>query len=179
MGFDLYGISPVIDRPEPIREDYDDTEKFYEDLGKYHKNNPGVYFRANVWYWRPLWTYVIQVCDHILSEEDIEGGDYNGGYVIDKEKCSKMALQLSIELACGSTRKYAELYKEEQDSTPDEECYLCKGTGQRSDAYVDGECNGCRGKGTRRPFSTQYPFNVETVEDFVEFVRNSGGFQIC
>ena len=55
MGFDIYAVEPQ------------DKE-----------NN---YFRSNVWYWRPLWQLVEFICND-LTNEDIEGGGYNDGYII-------------------------------------------------------------------------------------------------
>lgn len=34
------------------------------------------------------------------------------------------------------------------------------------------------GKGTVRPYETYYPLYVEAVEEFAEFARQSGGFEI-
>ena len=49
----------------------------------------------------------------------------------------------------------------------------------RNDEYVKGQCNGCQGKGSVRPFSTNYPFDLENLKEFADFCEQSGGFEIC
>lgn len=41
------------------------------------------------------------------------------------------------------------------------------------------KCGGCEGKGERRPWDTHYPFSVENVQEFADFLLDSGGFEIC
>ena len=65
MGFDLNGINPKINKP--------DTDE-----------NPGVYFRNNVWWWRPLWDFVCMQCDDFMTESQKMGGSYNDGKLIDQ-----------------------------------------------------------------------------------------------
>ena len=35
------------------------------------------YFRSNVWYWRPLWLFVVTYCDDILTADQLKRGNYN------------------------------------------------------------------------------------------------------
>ena len=81
MGFDLSGVNPKINKDISTYKHYnegdeiwksDDEEKrkkFYEDMDKYHNDNPGVYFRNNVWWWRPLWDFVCMQCDDFMTDE--------------------------------------------------------------------------------------------------------------
>ncbi len=76
MGMDVYGENPKIHTPKPQRpetEDYssDEMSQYFSDLRKWQDKNVGAYFRNNVWWWRPLWNYVTELCDDILTEEDI------------------------------------------------------------------------------------------------------------
>jgi hypothetical protein len=41
-----------------------------------------------------------------------------------------------------------------------------------------GWCNGCEGWGSREPWAAKYAFSVENVQEFVTFLRASGGFEI-
>ena len=41
------------------------------------------------------------------------------------------------------------------------------------------KCNGCEGKGTKRPWDTNYPFDIGNVKEFAKFAAQSGGFTIC
>ena len=62
---------------------------------------------------------------------------------------------------------------------PKEKCDLCDGTGTRNNSNREGECNGCNGNGIRSSWVTNYPFDVENVQEFVAFLKECGGFQIC
>ena len=70
MGMDLYGINP--------------------------KTDNGDYFRANVWYWRPLWQCVAYFCGDILSENDIKGGTVNSGYEYDETTALEISDRLEM-----------------------------------------------------------------------------------
>ena len=56
MGFDVYGKAPqlVSERPDiDWEKDPSDQErdKFFKDLEQFEQDNPGYYFRNNVWWW--------------------------------------------------------------------------------------------------------------------------------
>ena len=97
MGMDVYGLNPTENSPEPeavakwkhesglidwkaMESVKGAQEEYFSALEKWKEQNPGDYFRANVWWWRPLWECVAYFCDDILSEEDIAKGTYNDGY---------------------------------------------------------------------------------------------------
>ena len=101
MGFDLSGLNPKMNmKPEELSvynkyKDMDFREKWKaldadEELGKqywneyekYQEANPGVYFRNNVWWWRPLWQFVCERFDDILTDDDMQHGEYNDGHEI-------------------------------------------------------------------------------------------------
>ena len=186
MGFDLYGLNPKGDIPKPVITDWGD-KKQADDFFKYQDETPGSYFRANVWYWRPLWQYVTVTCDDILTEKDMESGAYNDGHRISKTKANRIASRLKKLDKDGSIMKYELGYKEYLTSLPKEECDICNGTGKRIDdigisarnANPDYTCNGCDGKGKKDNFGSHYPFESDVVMRFAEFCEQSGGFEIC
>jgi hypothetical protein len=153
MGFDLFGLNP--------------------------KNGHGEYFRNNVWWWRPLWSYVCRVCEDLLTNTDCREGDWNNGHNISETKAEEIAQRLGVLVTNGDTQRYSLHYSRALRRLPDEECEFCKGTGRRNDNYVKGMCNACQGKGKLRPFAANYPFRVANVRKFIEFCGNSGGFRIC
>ena len=69
MGFDLRGLKPndeiVPDEPNWLDES-DWAVQQREAWSSWQQNTPGSYFRNNVWYWRPLWNFVCEVCDDCL-----------------------------------------------------------------------------------------------------------------
>ena len=88
MGFDIYGVAPVEHTPKPVSEkdftDMNNQEKneYYKALNKFEEENPGAYFRNNVWWWRPLWYYVCKVCKSVMTEEQMLMGTDNSGAVM-------------------------------------------------------------------------------------------------
>lgn len=150
MGMDVIGVNPA-------------SEK-------------GEYFRNNVWWWRPLWEY----CCHV-SPELCEGvsGHTNDGDGLDAAGSAMLAGALQREIDLGECRRYGERYAKTIAALPDEKCDLCNGTGIRIFQEKPIKCNGCEGKGHKRPWAAHYPFSVENVQEFVYFLRDCGGFEIC
>ena len=150
MGFDLSGMNPNMTRPEPELPPF--PERTNKDWEKYHdwqEENSGVYFRNNVWWWRPLWNFVSSSCESILTERDIESGSYNDGHRISKTKADRIARRLFKMIRNGDVKAYESAYKEHLDS-------LNKDNWDKS-----------------------YPFSEDNVRQFANFCLNSGGFRIC
>ena len=74
----------------------------FDIIGIKAKSEKGEYFRNNVWYWRPLWTYICNECDDILTIKQAEGGCFNDGVKISKAKAEKIAKRLNERLNDGS-----------------------------------------------------------------------------
>jgi len=98
MGFDIHGVKP--------------TEVEHYDNFKKEEVVTGEYFRANVWYWRPLWTYICRTCDDILTEDDMEAGEYNDAHIISKSKAKRIATRLRKLDKNGYTMNYEKSYYE-------------------------------------------------------------------
>ena len=186
MGFDIYGLEPKENKVMPdilnrSWDDFNEEEKklYWEAKDKWEKENPGIYFRNNVWWWRPLWQYVCEVCEDVMSAEDIGAGGSNSGIEIGEDTVQRMVDKLIIEVALENHVKYQEHYEKELKELPDDPCHYCNETGTRNDEYVKGECNVCKGKGKKRPFACHYPFSSKNVERFLEFLSESGGIEIC
>ena len=125
MGMDVYGINP--------------------------KTDNGDYFRANVWFWRPLWQCVSYFCDDILSEEDIERGTYNDGYEYDETTALEISDKLENALKNGDLHKFVEGREKFISEMEDKD----------------------------KAFYSSYKFNIDLVMDFAKFCEQSGGFSIC
>ena len=201
MGFDLYGVNPKINtaKPEVLTEyrtdegwtDFVKLEEqglknnYFKENDKWEDDNPGSYFRNNVWWWRPLWDFICGYCDEILTEEDAEQGHSNSGHIIDEEKALAIARILENLIDDGEVEDYAKERQAMLDAEPDEECTYCEGTGRRKvgEGTTKGprtnKCNVCDGKGSSRPFNSMYPFSKDNVKEFAEFAAQSGGFEIC
>ena len=226
MGFDLSGLNPQENTPKPeaITKWYNEdgwvqwkemkkvegaSVEYFEAHEKWSEENPGDYFRANVWWWRPLWDYVCHVCDDILTEEDMEKGTFNDGHEIDHNKALSIGDRLETFYHDGVILKHQIEREAYLNGLDKEKCTICDGTGQRKiekesnkpniigiDKLLDVddnnvnfeekekvketiECNGCQGEGKRERWETHYPFEADTVLEFAQFCKQSGGFSIC
>ena len=154
--------------------------------GKAPKSEKGEYFRNNVWWWRPLWDY----CEQVFPACNLVDGHSNSGDGFDEENAIALARTLKTELEAGRTAQWEKNYLDTIANLPDEPCDFCSGMGivqvkEGWPDYVEGEvkfrdpCNACDGKKTKRPWQSNYPFSVENVQEFAEFLTDSGGFEIC
>lgn len=158
MGMDVYGKKPV--------------------------STTGEYFRNNVWWWRPLWVY----CQEVSTLARTVEGSYNDGHGLDEAGAKQLAQELFTELHSGRTAEWSAKYRTELDQLPLEDCDLCAGTGIMTVPDTDffGQrlepgtrtCHVCQGKGQRKPWASNYPFSIDNVRDFAEFLQDSGGFEI-
>tara|TARA_R110002020_G_scaffold16028_3_gene56862 strand:- start:7775 stop:8239 length:465 start_codon:yes stop_codon:yes gene_type:complete len=154
MGFDIYGMNPQTDKPEPPQPSMKGgewTKKEKEQWKKYEewRDESGGYFRNNVWWWRPLWHFVCGVCDDILTEEDRNAGEFNDGHHITDKKAKAISKRLFKMLDNGEVKKYEEGYREYIES-------LEEGSWNKS-----------------------YPFDIDNVRAFATFCSKCGGFEIC
>jgi hypothetical protein len=160
----------------------------------------GEYFRNNLWWWRPLWDYAAGVAGpELINQELWEHGHYNDGAGLYDSKAKELGQLLLSEIASGRTKQFETDYRKAMSEEPLETCGLCAGTGIRTDAVGvemgqptkelepsqaialgrdKGWCNGCNGEGKIPSFATNYPFSVENVKEFAEFLVDSGGFAI-
>jgi hypothetical protein len=150
MGMDVYGKAPIAES--------------------------GKHFRNNVWSWRPLAVYCEVVAPALT---DYEQWHFNDGAGLDAAQAVTLADMLEQELNSGATRRYAELWAAEIAAKPDEICKYCNGSGERDDAFHKGTCNACNGSGKKRPMEALYFFDTENVANWITFLRNCGGFEIC
>ena len=160
MGMDVYGLKP--------------------------KNEKGEYFRNNIWWWRPLWDYCLE--KHFSVAGKVEDGHSNSGHGLNAGDAKKLAAFIKKDLDSGKALKYAQKREEEFATLPDVACEYCESTGSRTwqphqgpnstDAIKIETCNGCKGKGNVRPWITQYPFDIDNLAEFQEFLDNCGGFSI-
>ena len=211
MGFDLYGLNPTVNKKYPpryneIMEEYgkdgmlnwkkdipeDIKDEYFELKDNYEEENPGSYFRNNVWFWRPLWSFVCVSCDDFLKEKDMSNGNYNDAHKISKTKAIKIGKRLSKLLADGTVdsveRRY-ELRKAKAD--------VHNKRVQKNLDKITKDCQDMHGKDLvpahfPEPFKTSwdkmyatkmwdsdYPFRRDNIEDFAKFCLQSGGFTIC
>ena len=207
MGFDIYGINPKMNEVPPtiLSKFHDengwnnwaamtekDKERYFDAQDEHQELNPGEYFRANVWFWRPIWTFVCGACDDFLSEDDIDAGMSNSGDKICKTKANRIASRI---------RK---LNKQGIIQTWEDEMMVGYNEAKEHNKKVDAELNAFQDKMKprygkkaapadyndndkatwdsiyhKRSWASSYPPSARAIVDFGIFCGESGGFEIC
>tara|TARA_R100000808_G_scaffold22392_1_gene48695 strand:+ start:1241 stop:1798 length:558 start_codon:yes stop_codon:yes gene_type:complete len=185
MGYDVYGLNPAmreidenkyktynkykdmeyVERQKLFDGEQDLQRTYYDECWAREAENPGVYFRNNVWWWRPLWNYVCCECDDFLDGEDMRGGDSNDGHVITEDKACAIAKRLFQLIDDGEVKGYEDFHKQRASEANADNERLLEDGGEKY------------GKGWN--WAESYPFNVENVREFATFCSESGGFEIC
>lgn len=190
MGMDVMGLDPQIIGEEPKRPDNWEElteyarEMYYNSVDLWKSNNPGVYFRANCWTWRPIHA----VCDfaiHIAELPfDTQGWGYNDGAGLKTQKdCDDLANAIDLYLQLNNANMH------DQDDT----IYLCLGSwatvsgrfitkdveDELNEAYPPGTIlyNGVVTKGGTLAFSS-HSCPLYYIQNFTTFLRKCGGFEI-
>jgi len=196
MGFDLSGVNPKMnmEREElPVYDKYEkmdwsekwkvldknqkERDRYWEENDKFQKANPGIYFRNNVWWWRPLWLFVCERFDDILTEQDMEHGNYNDGHEITADKAMQIGIDLTCMLEDGRIEAYSDSHKKRLDALPQVDCRVCDNNNYGN--HKKRTCKACKQTGLVDDWDKSYPFDVENVENFATFCLESGGFTIC
>tara|TARA_R100001509_G_scaffold151052_1_gene110289 strand:- start:250 stop:870 length:621 start_codon:yes stop_codon:yes gene_type:complete len=206
MGFDLYGEKPIENEFEhqerwdelssmsyEEREEKNLDDEYYTLMSKYEDINPGAYFRNNVWWWRPLWSFVCENCEDILTEKDMNNGCYNDAHIISRRKAEAIAVRLEEVIESEETKMWI---KEHEDNLQQ---------AKRNNKQVEAELKELKklvevetGNPDiypaiypdkfkkkydeiydRRDWASSYPFSKDNVINFIKFARQSGGFSIC
>ena len=180
MGFDLYGVKPELvgEKPEINWDLAHSNEKtqYHKAFEKFEDDNPGYYFRNNVWYWRALWAYICdEIAPNILTEDDKRQGSYNDSHTINAIKAIYIADKIDERDKSGELDIFEHRYIKSQELLPNQKCEICNGSGRR-DGYGS-ECNACT-NGMREHWGKSYPFDATNVREFAKFARASGGFEI-
>src|SRR5687768_13699993 len=100
--------------------------------GKQPKTEVGRYFRANVWWWRPLWDYCAKLAPEIIPEDLHRAGHMNDGEGLDEVGARALAILLQAEIASGRCEAFATDRRARLAALPDETCPICQGPGSRA-----------------------------------------------
>jgi hypothetical protein len=170
-------------------------------IGRKPTSKEGEYFRNNVWWWRPLADYCMEIALDIAAR--CEGWHYNDGDGLNDRDSAALADALQREIDSGGCRRYAEIRKSVLEQLPNEPCDVREATGIRKappkyepspgdefpfagpewergagDPANGVKCPSCNSEGYVRPWRSHYDFEVENVQAFVTFLRGSDGFAI-
>ena len=200
---DVYGCNPKIKEGSILPKEIDwgkstdeEKDKYIKAKNKYEEENVGVYFRNNVWFWRPLWNYVYDTTD-VLTEKDFNLGHENSFHKISATKAERIGKELLANIKDAEAKeaaykkdvkprmkfnelcdKAAEcLYEEVVDKM--DGVITCPGDMKIHDPanYKRWQTLSHFGDGLQFG-ETSYPFSAANVKEFANFCLNSGGFEI-
>ena len=167
-------------------------------IGVNAKSDTGSYFRNNVWSWRPLAGFIQETYPEIASQ--CEYWNSNDGDGLDGKLSVALGKKIHQDIDNGTVKAWRDNYYAELEKLEREVCNCCDGTGIRTDAVGEeqdmprkelpvetqiatgrthGTCNACYGIGTKEAWAMSYPFDVQNVQNFADFLLDCGGFQIC
>tara|TARA_B100000963_G_scaffold265735_1_gene233959 strand:- start:4900 stop:5505 length:606 start_codon:yes stop_codon:yes gene_type:complete len=200
MGFDLHGLKPQENTKKPeilIKhqsgwqiEDEATQKEWYNAYEEWELENPGVYFRNNVWWWRPLWHYVCIACHGILSGKDIANGQFNGGHRISKTKSLRIAAKLRARIKSGDVVDYYDRHQKEYNEAKEHNKKIQilidtlheRVKEQYGDIvprdYPEPHKTDWDNLQAQKKWEASYPFDINNVKEFAEFCEQSGGFEI-
>ena len=168
MGFDLYGMNPVVRKgkmpvePKNLWKKGSSEKKrdeYYDKKWEFEENNPGTYFRNNCWGWRSLWDYTYNECQDILTERDWENGHSNSGHKISEKKAAAVGKKLDELIKSGKAQAYVKVHEDARKEAIEHN----KGLKSNDKGY---------------DWADSYPINLENIQDFATFCSESGGFRI-
>jgi len=199
MGFDLYGVKPKIKAgsKKPVTIDFSkSTEKqrtvYFEQQSKYEEANVGIYFRNNVWWWRPLADLVVKLCK-LLDEKQKEHLHDNSGYEYDEATAKYIADTLEAFVKSPMAKRTEKEHKKAMKKAEvHNKKVQVKLDALRKDAIAQ---TGNKNIAPRdypkdlndkwesiyalRDHIESYPFSLKNVKEFIAFLRECGGFRVC
>ena len=201
MGMDVYGINPTIrvntkkpERPENLHKGASDDviKKYFAEEQEYEDKNPGVYFRNNCWWWRPLADFMIAHCDWLTQEQKERLHD-NSGFEFSQHEAITIAdtLQKKVDDGTANAReevnrremKVAEEWNKGIHAQQEElEKEVKKETGDKNivprdfPKHIYKKWDALQGQ---TDYKAHYPFREANVKEFICFLRECGGFHVC
>ena len=199
MGFDLYGLKPKIKKGsvKPPTIDWNkctegERDKYFKISNKWEADNVGIYFRNNVWWWRPLADLVIKLCK-LLDEKQKEHLHDNGGYKYDEATAHYIADTLEAfvkspvtkrsEIEHKKAMKKAEAHNKKVqvklDALRVKAIARTKNKNIVPRDYPKDLNDKWESIYRERDHTDSYPFALKNVKAFIKFLRECGGFSVC
>jgi len=200
MGMDVYGLSPTIrvntkkpERPKDMHKASRDViDKYFKEEQEYEDKNPGVYFRNNCWWWRPLAYFISEKCDWLTTEQKERLQD-NSGFEFSHHEAITIADTLQKMVDDGTAKVREEVNKRERAVAEE----WNKGLQKQQDALGEEAKKETGDKNIvprdypkhiykkwddlqkQQDWKASYPFRESNVKEFICFLRECGGFQVC
>ena len=200
MGMDVYGVNPTVrvGTKKPERpNDFDKAtrkviDKYFKEETEFENTNPGIYFRNNCWWWRPLANFIIEKCEWLTTEQKERLHD-NSGFEFSQHEAITIAdtLQKKVDDGTANAReevnrremKVAEEWNKGIHAQQEElEKEVIKETGDAKLVpydYPEHFKKKWDALQNQTDHKASYPFKEVNVKRFIAFLRECGGFQVC
>jgi hypothetical protein len=198
MGMDVFGLNPTVrigtKKPERPKNGASEevVKKYFQQQQAYEDANVGIYFRNNVWWWRPLANFIIENCDW-LTEEQKERLHDNSGFEFSQHEAVTIADTLQKKVDDGTAGRLEKINKskralseewnkklqKQQDALGEE---VKKETGNKNIVprdYPEPFNKKWDDLQKQHDWNASYPFEERNVKEFICFLRECGGFQVC
>jgi len=142
--------------------------------GRNPQNKTGEYFRANVWSWRPINEMIQMICYDLLDEETLERLGFNDGAgAKDQDTCNRMADRFEDFL---DDNKFEPIGKLEVRNALVPERKKFQFALQENGSQVDSKGRFC--DADHPEAQSPYEVTVNHLRDWIDFLRNCGGFEV-
>jgi len=198
MGMDITGKNPVLRGEAPKDIDWfnatqEEKDAYMNAKHEFENNNPGVYFRANLWSWRPI-AEIIEYCNNVmglnLPETFLAGMHYNSGAGLDTQaECHKLADAIDSmidskfdgwEYIGTNYKLYARKVVDPEGKIFEENLYNNPELVQELEQHLGDDMFIKDGvfeyKGIE--YNTAHATSLSHLREFVTFLRECGGFEI-
>jgi len=188
MGFDLYGMNPSQQEHKRPSIELHETDKdaWFKQYEAWEEQD-GTYFRNNVWWWRRLANYVLDSCDDMIPEDDHSGWHENGGHVVSRELAIKIADRMQKHIDSGDAKQLEADIMDKVKKAAEHNKFIDKQLDDLLDKHNVQAARELKADAeeewekiyAKKSWDDSYPFQVENLESFIKFCRESGGFEIC
>jgi hypothetical protein len=198
MGMDITGKNPVLrgEAPKEISwftSTQEEKDAYLDAKHTFEENNPGVYFRANLWSWRPI-AEIITYCNNViglnLPETFLHGMHYNSGAGLETQaECHKLADAIDSmidskfdgwEYIGTNYKLYARKVVDPEGKIFEENLYNNPELVQELEQHLGDDMFIKDGvfeyKGIE--YNTAHATELSHLREFVTFLRECGGFEI-
>ena len=192
MGVDIYGRMPKIGSERPEQIDFksstdDEKQEYWNKVEEWEAENPGIYFRSNWWGWRPILMLCEMAKDKYRLKMDMSYWGSNDGKGLRTQKqCDRLAN--ALELMLNNDIVYKDFIADNSNVI-----YMVTGSWDVTDtgkAFLDEEdelieeyeygtilwAPVVTKKGVL--VETTYSCSLEHFKDWLNFLRECGGFKI-
>ncbi len=128
--------------------------------GRKPRTEAGKYFRANVWSWHPIHALIVEICGDLLDEETLQHLAFNDGIgPTDQATCTEMAKRFEVWM-----EHHAEGHVLDSGTQVTEEGRFVSAEERAANPDLE----------TRSAYSV----SDEHLKEWIEFLRNCGGFEV-